>query len=506
MPIRRLTLVYVLTIAALACSSNRDLSYPDAAGGKMAPGSGGVGGGGSSGSGGGGNGGAGGLGASGGAGGQLVVDAGMDMSPSDGAFDAPNDATLDASPDATGDGAPGDAGPPLMAPAAFEAHGTVTLTRIVGASGSNGGPITQDLLLYVEPVAGSLTVATSGGVTKVPLTSTDRVHFSITGTLEFQASFSPCGAFMRYSSFDFTVQGGQMSGTASGTAIIAQGDIGYSYNAELTFTGSPDTHGPSVTLPAQDADPLRPPAFALNEPLPPTATAQLIGDDDTVALEARPGMSQPVTSFLVPFGRALRYGALYRLAITPWQDLAGNAGAAVGAFLTAAAPPLVAEDGFEGAATMVGGAQIVDGSSLPPITGTRSAVLVASSTTTTLPRSSHLGVRLPVQSGDTVVRFNLRPWGNSQNTLWTGNLATRVAVPGGAATGMAIPSTVALATMVTVGSTTIWLADVIHVEVPLPSGASSEVVVDLNISTVQNACGLPPPPNASYLVDDLRVE
>lgn len=154
---------------------------------------------------------------------------------------------------------------------------------------------------------------------------------------------------------------------------------------------------------------------------------------------------------------------------------------------------------------MVGGAPIVDASVLPPITGLRSAVLAGSLTPATLPGTRHLGVRLALQSGDKVVRFNLRPWGNYQGTLGTSNLAIVVAVPGGASTTKPMPGAVALSTMLVVGSNTVWLGDVIHVEVPLPSGAASEVVVDLNTYPVQSSCGLQPT-NASYLVDDLRAE
>ena len=501
MCIRRLGVLAVFSVAALACSSNRGLlSHPDAGGGGLGGGSGGAGGRGS-----GGGGGA----PTGGAGGQLSVDAGIDTAGTDGGADAPLDASGDGSadglPDASGDVLPDV--PPLQSPMAFEAHGMLTLTP-AGVSGPTGAvlPTTQDLLLYVDLVESTLIAASPGQATKVPLTTIDRVNFSTTSMLYFQVPTSLCGISLSYSSMNFAVQGAQIRGTARGTAIVIEGDVGYSYDAQLTFTGTADSHGPSVTMAvAQDVDPLYPPAFTISEPLAVATTAQLTSDADMIALEPRPGMSQVVTSFGVPAGRALRYGATYQLAIQPWRDLAGNAGATIASFTTAVAPPLVAEDGFEGAATMVGGAQIVDASVLPPITGMRSAVLVGASTPTTVAGTRHLGVRLRVQGGDTVVRFNLRPWGSYQGTLGTANLATTVAVPGGASTSKAMPGGVALSTKVMVGSNTVWLGDVIHVEIPLPSGASSEVVVDLNTYPYQTACGLQPT-NASFLVDDLRVE
>lgn len=503
MPIRRLALVCSLSLAAFACSSNRDLTSPDAAGGNPGRGSGGVGGretGGSGGFAGGGGGGA----TGGGGGGLPHVDAGMDMAANDGGNDVGNDAPADGGTDSSTDGLSDDAGPPLMAPAAFEVHGILTFKPSSTVTGPNPGlPTTQDLLLDVDPVTGRLIAAIPGQATTVPVTTTDRVHFATTTMLYFQLPTISCRLSVSYSSFNLTVQGGQVNGTASGTALVIVGDVGYSYETLLTFAGTLDTHGPSVTLPVAEVDPLYPPPLTTNEPLPSTAAAQLTSDADMVALEPRPGMSQVVTSFGVPAGRALRYGTTYRLTIAPWQDLAGNPGAPLGTFTTVSAPPLVAEDGFEGSATTVGGAPIVDASVLPPITGTRSAVLTGS--LTSIPGSRRLQVRLPVQSGDTVVRFNLRPWGNFQGTLGTGNLSTTVAVPGGASTTKNMPGAVALSTMAVVGSNTVWLGEVMHVEIPLPAGASSEVVVDLNTGLNSSSCGLQPT-NASFLVDDLRVE
>jgi len=520
--IRRLALLSLFAVSALACSSNRDLSRPDAASGGRGAGSGGAGGrtggaggglaaSGGAGGRGGGVGGAttggagGGSATSGGAGGQGAIDAGMDTASTDAGTDASNDATADAGVDAISD-ASVDAGPPLTASAGFEAHGTLTFKPSTAAVGTRPDlPTTQDLLLYVDPTAGTLIAASQGQASLVPVTTADRIHFTTMSMLYFQLPSSLCRVSLSYSSLSFTVQGGQITGSASGTALAIEGDVAYSYDAELTFTGTADTHGPGLLLAAQGIDPLSPPVLTPNEPLPATATAQLTSDADMIALEPRPGMSQVVTSFRVPAGRALRYGAKYQVAIVPWKDLSGNAGAAIGSFTTVAAPPLVAEDGFEGSATMVGGAQIVDASVLPPITGTRSAVLVASSTSTAIAGTRRLGVRLAVQTGDKLVRFNLRPWGPYQATLGTSNLAITVAVPGGASTIKSMPGAAALSLKVMVGSNTVWLGDVIPVEVSLPTGASSEVVVDLNVNPDQSPCGLQPT-NASYLVDDLRVE
>ena len=49
------------------------------------------------------------------------------------------------------------------------------------------------------------------------------------------------------------------------------------------------------------------------------------------------------------------------------------------------------------------------------------------------------------------------------------------------------------------------MGDVRTVEVPLPAGATDQVVFDFSTFNVSFDCGLPAP-TASYLLDDLRVE
>jgi hypothetical protein len=116
-----------------------------------------------------------------------------------------------------------------------------------------------------------------------------------------------------------------------------------------------------------------------------------------------------------------------------------------------------------------------------------------------------LTVRLPVQSGDTMVRLKLRPWASYQTTVSTTNLSVVVAVPGGALVRQTMVRSVPLGTMVMSGAATVWMGDVLSVELALPSGGPSEIVVDLGTVRDPPNCGLQPTA-PGYLVDDLRVE
>lgn len=110
-----------------------------------------------------------------------------------------------------------------------------------------------------------------------------------------------------------------------------------------------------------------------------------------------------------------------------------------------------------------------------------------------------------MQAGDSAVRFKLRPWATYQTTAALANLTMTVAIPGGMLATKNMTGGAMLATKVMVGSNQIWLGDVVNVELPLPGGAASEVVVDLSTVDWTSSCGLQPTAS-SYLVDDLRVE
>jgi len=107
-------------------------------------------------------------------------------------------------------------------------------------------------------------------------------------------------------------------------------------------------------------------------------------------------------------------------------------------------------------------------------------------------------------TGDTVVRFAVRAFGRG-TSVTTQGITMQAGVPGGAITTAVLPpeETVTMPALSSVQS--LGFAAVRTVEIPLPAGVTTEVIVDLRAETLSPSCALPWP-RAAYLVDDLRVE
>jgi hypothetical protein len=432
----------------------------------------------------------------------------------------------DGGPDTTPEVAPPDQNPPdqgppdgspdqvvsqpLTAAQSFVVKGTLKLTAAPGNPMFANVPTMQEFFVRIDPVAKTLISATPGQAARSTVSSTDGLTFDVVDGLTFPLVTNTCGGSVTYSTFKFTAGKQGLSGSATGTASIFSGDVGYQFNARLDFTGVPDTEGPSLMVPPAAVDPLRALLLIASEPLAASTAVTLVSGGDTINLKpSLPNGVGVVTGFEKP-QLSLRYGATYNVVVAPWVDLTGIAGATPKQLTTTAVPPLAAEDGFEGTATTVGGAKIIDATVLPPITGQRS-VLMSAAYGASLPfgnmSSTQLTVRLAVAAGDRFVRFSLRPLGTFQTPAATFNTAIRVAVPGGAITVVPMPPHEPFRTQQTVpgAGNPIWMGDVRTVEVPLPDGTTNEVVFDFSTSNVSFGCG-PPEPTTSYLLDDLRAE
>lgn len=250
-------------------------------------------------------------------------------------------------------------------------------------------------------------------------------------------------------------------------------------------------------------DPFHPSELRPSKPLPLSATAQLTAGGDTITLQPLQSDAGAVVGFAFPAGLLPLYGAAYDVLVTPWQDLAGNPGAPPSQLMTRALV-LVAQEDFEDHSAAMGDAFIVDdsSSSLPPINGHRSAMLASGRTD--VEEAPHISARLQVSPGDTVVRFAARPFGQP-NQPYTNGISMQAGVPGGAITSATLPEQETLAPSTDPLLGTPGLGDVRTIEIPLPAGATSEVVVDLSVSR-PFSCGLPHPASVGYLIDDLRLE
>ncbi len=410
--------------------------------------------------------------------------------------------------------APPKQGSPLSAPQSFVVHGQLTLTSLPGLTlpQSIGTlPTAQDFVLRVDPAGGTSLIGAPGEAVPALFASDDGVAFKSTDSLNLQLLDQLCaGSAARYSDFHFSATSDGVTGMATGTAEIIHGDVGFGYMARLDFTGIPDTAGPSLANSATnpDPDPLRPLSLLASEPLPAQVTAQAVGGGDTIPLiPFLPAGAGAGIGFFSKPNIALRYGTTYTIAVDPWTDLAGNAGTPIAALTTIEAPPLVAEDGFEGADATVGGAAVVAATILAPISGQKSALLSSDYGLLTLAGgvSGRLTVRLAVSPGDRFVRFSLRPLAQYSQVVGTYGTSIRMAVPGGEIANIALPTTETLSVQQTLpNGASVWLGDVRTVEAPLPATVGSEVVFDVDMYQ-SFQCGLPVQ-GVSYLLDDLRVE
>jgi len=193
----------------------------------------------------------------------------------------------------------------------------------------------------------------------------------------------------------------------------------------------------------------------------------------------------------------------YRLNVDGVTDFAGNAaGPPTLDFTTRAAPPLVAEDGFESVTgPTLDGAQILLGPAAPVIAGTRSLYMPSAPSPTA--QATQFALRLAVAPGDTVVRFSYRvvePPSRPDSTPFA------VGSPGASRLVMMLPRTTAPNELVTIADRgSVWVGPLATAEIPLPPDAASEVV----IARIQRGYGCPGallPPVEGIIIDDLRVE
>lgn len=402
-------------------------------------------------------------------------------------------------------------GSPLEVAASFNVTGTVTLKPRVG-----GGPDTpnlggQHLLIRVDPQTPEMILAVPGSAVHVALQAGSAGTFSATGAfvLPLDAhAVSPCSSHMQLTDIALVATKDGLTGTAQGTVSLIMGDVGDSYGAVMQMTGTPDRTAPSLGTDVSGVDPLADVALIASEPLPATATATLTTGPETITLLPNISTESGVVTGFSRSTLALRYATTYQVGLSSWADLAGNAGAALPKLTTLPVPPLATPDGFETASGSLGGAQIVDASVLPPITGQRSAVVVQAGMVPGLGGADRMTVRLAVAAGATKVRFATRLFSQREfRFLGDPYSPFTIAVPGGAIVRPIGPVMAFATTRITLPSgASLWFGDVQDVELPLPAGTGDEIVFDVLVYGYPAGCGLLPalPPNV--VIDDLRVE
>lgn len=458
-----------------------------------------------------------------GSGAALVPDAasdgGSDIDVSITPPDAPRE-SVDVAPDG-----PPDA-PPLTGRLVFDGVATLTAKPQDGGQFGTSLPPSHHFALAIDFDQRRMIVGGGGTAYAVPVTVGPGHTFhaeKVAPALQlFTVQLDGGLSCMRdedvsYDSITFTVNGTSLTGTAEGHSNYLQ----YDYIIQTPFTaviaGGPDATPPSVLISAPfgfsallPVNPLSPPAFRISEPAAETSKARLVTSDNH-AIDLVPSVNADADLSVVGFQSpdvVLRYGVKYHIDASGIVDLAGVHGAASDlTFETPATPPLVAEDGFEGVTTTtLSGASVIKTGSLPPITGTTS-VYVSSVYGSPINQSgAPLTVRLPVQAGDTKVRFSYRIVAQNQGILGFSSVsatATVGVVDGKTSHGTQFVDGGHRTMLADVDAGTIYLGDVQTMEIPLPAGATNEVVFELSSSGF--SCG-PTSPTAGVLVDDLRVE
>ncbi|HVT08330.1 MAG TPA: hypothetical protein VHO67_12805 [Polyangia bacterium] len=446
-----------------------------------------------------------------------VIDAGPDRRPvdaapdrpvadaaHDGGADAPEDAGRDVATDAGGDG------PAPAGRRAFDVLVKLTFTTPVSGSFATSFPTSATATLVLDDAAGSILIGGEGQGSTAKVTITGgglAASAPLTLAVPYEGACQG-SATLQFSTLNVTVgSDGKLRGTATGSASYLVTDVGYTQAFTATLDGVADTTRPAVPIrSAAPLDPLAPARFAVSEPLPAGAKAELVAADGTV-VELLPEMSQLmsppafITGFRVPY--VLPFGGTFHLAVDQMLDFAGNPGAPQPAPLaTLAAPPLLTDGGFESTpAGMTSGGLVFASGDLPVIAGAQSFYLDGNGPPWQAGVSATF--RLAVAPGGKTVRFSYRVTSTYQaSTAFPGTilLATVGSKP---VTAASLPTGIPTTTITRASGGTLIVGPVSSAAIPLPDTTATEAVI--RISTPSNTCGGPLPPGGGLIIDDLRV-
>jgi len=294
-----------------------------------------------------------------------------------------------------------------------------------------------------------------------------------------------------------------VKGSGRGSFVFLVGDSRYGESFTAKFSGERDDDAPQLYSKTFDRlhvlDGL---TLVASKPLQPAGTVHIsFGDGAVVPLERLPAGASYVTSFQT--GAILPFDTEISLQFGPEvQDLAGiGLEDSEEPLLTMLDPGMFAEDGFEGelAAVSYEVELVTSFDDLPAISGTRS-LLVAH-------WSSALTMRVPLEEGDTHLRFQARALyddGEEPFDCLAGNL--RVGFPALDQITTLSPAWNRDIKEDTGGGDFRFATPVTTVELALPAGAGSELIFDIsNPTTEDDPYGGPCIP-VGLLIDDLRAE
>lgn len=383
-------------------------------------------------------------------------------------------------------------------------------------------PQTDRFTLVIDADARRAIAGGNGPAAVIGITSSDEKTFRSTGAFGVAVRGFSCAGFyvISYDSFEVTVTGDSLVGSASGKAKISLcGDCGArDIPFTATLTGLRDATPPALDVvdlggvpnpfPTTPFDDLY---VRAREPLPISATARLVGDDGST-VDLVPQIIDGEVPLVVGFTKpkvVLRTGRAYGIALGGLVDFAGlvdRSGVLV-RYAGFAEAPTVAEDGFESVtdATFGGAMVMTTGGPLPAISGNTS-LYVGTGISPGIDSPSWLTARLARQPGDTMLRFSYRMVAGGSSTL-----SLRVGSEGASPlpNNFRLEHTVPTPPTETImlGGRQINLYPVDQGEVALPADATGDVLIVINSTPPR--CPLPlggGGPSGSVLIDDLRLE
>ncbi|MCC7539647.1 MAG: hypothetical protein IT379_25720 [Deltaproteobacteria bacterium] len=301
---------------------------------------------------------------------------------------------------------------------------------------------------------------------------------------------------------------GRVVGTASGRISFTGGDVIWDEAFRATLDGPLDTTAPDyrTNVVEEPHHPLDGFVVRTSEPLPRSVGVGLagIGPLEPVLVEPTAGAA---AFFSLPTGTVLPWGTSLSVVFMPGLiDLAGNEATPVPEAPpeTLADPGLLAQDGFESAVRLwqMGDVIVVaPGVGSPaPISGTGSLFVGPGDFSGGL-GGGRITARLAIPAGGTRLRARFRTlgefpgsgfWNSIRLAAPNARVVERVSLPPSA--GGAAPSGLARLP---------YASEVLELDVPLPAGASGEVLLDIDNRL---GCGGLPPPPTGILLDDLRIE
>jgi len=391
----------------------------------------------------------------------------------------------------------------------FSGHRSFVVTARVQET-DGGADVSHTFTLTVDADEHTAVFGADGSTVVAAVEQATDGSLHVADTLVFGVSVvAVCGGSVVYDDLNFTIDPtGRLVGTGRGHLTTMDPGLSRSVDVTMLLDGLPDTEPPTFTLSAAGdlTDPWTPFWLVSSEPLPTRPMGGLLVSEsgDVMQLTIPTGMEIYMTVLAKPT-KLLRFGDQYVVTTVGLTDLAGNTGPTSDhSFVTRAAPPLAAADGFESVTdASFGGAQVLSGTDAPVIAGARSLYVPPADS---LPGFvTQLAVRVALPPGNTNIVFSYRTVNPGDGGDGVSYLLASV---GGTIETAELPSDAGgPTTPAMIGGAQVMLGPTLTATIALPPDTHDEVVLARVASQAGSSCGGPaPPPVPGIIIDDLRTQ